>query len=144
MKRSLIALILAHLKHLYRMSPMMPLSLLSSVEVGEVTVAWLEGTCLTMLLTSPPAGGCSVEHGDVLLLARLDEGEILWKRKSLTPLSSSKDMHLFITLHVSVSTVCSITISFLLFCLSNPAHWLTKKCILLCVGIPSFLIFIII
>lgn len=61
------------------MSPMMPLSLLSSVEVGEVTEAWLEGT---MLLTSPPAGGCSVEHGDVLLLARLDKGEILWKRVS--------------------------------------------------------------
>lgn len=95
MKRSLIALILAHLKHLYRMSPMMPLSLLSSVEVGEVTVAWLEGTCLTMLLTSPPAGGCSVEHGDVLLLARLDEGEILWKRKSFNAFEFIK-RHAFI------------------------------------------------
>lgn len=80
------------------MSPMMPLSLLSSVEVGEVTEAWLEGMCLTMLLTSPPAGGCSVEHGDVLLLARLDEGEILWKIKRLMPLSSLKDMKLFIIL----------------------------------------------
>lgn len=55
---------------------MMPLSLLSSVEVGEVTEAWLEA-CLLMLLASTPAGGCSVEHGEVLLLARLEEGEIL-------------------------------------------------------------------
>lgn len=105
----MIVLILPHLKHPYRMSPMMPLSLLSSVEVGEVTEAWLEGTCLTMLLSSPPAGGCSVEHGDVLLLARLDEGEILWKRKSLMPLMSSfKDLHLFIILYwyFYVSTVC--------------------------------------
>lgn len=54
----------------------MPLSLLSSVEVGEVTEAWLEA-CLLMLLPSTPAGGCSVEHGEVLLLARLEEGEIL-------------------------------------------------------------------
>lgn len=58
------------------MLPMMPLSLLSSVEVGEVTEAWLE-VCLLMLLPSPPAGGCSVEQGEVLLLARLEEGEIL-------------------------------------------------------------------
>lgn len=77
MKRSLTVWILPHVKHPYSVSPMMPLSLLSRVEVGEVTEAWLEGTCLTMLLTSPPAGGGSVEHGDVLLLARLDEGEIL-------------------------------------------------------------------
>lgn len=68
------------------MSPMMPLSLLSSVEVGEVTEAWLEGRCLAMLFTSPPAGGCSVEHGDVLLLARLDEGEILWGKKEINTL----------------------------------------------------------
>lgn len=63
----------------------MPLSLLSSVEVGEVTEAWLVA-CLLMLLPSTPAGGCSVEHGEVLLLARLDEGEILcggggWRQK---------------------------------------------------------------
>lgn len=57
----------------------MPLSLLSSVEVGEVTEAWLEA-CLLMLLPSTPAGGCSVEHGEVLLLARLEEGEILCGR----------------------------------------------------------------
>lgn len=54
----------------------MPLSLLSSVEVGEVTEAWLEA-CLLTLLPSTPAGGCSVEQGEVLLLARLEEGEIL-------------------------------------------------------------------
>lgn len=54
---------------------MMPLSLLSRVDVGEVTEAWLDEVCL--LLPSPPAGGCSVEQGEVLLLARLDEGEIL-------------------------------------------------------------------
>ncbi len=58
------------------MSPMMPLSLLSSVEVGEVMEAWLEEACL-LLLPSPPAGGCRVEQGEVLLLARLEEGEIL-------------------------------------------------------------------
>lgn len=57
----------------------MPLSLLSSVEVGEVTEAWLEA-CLLTLLPSTPAGGCSVEHGEVLLLARLEEGEILCGR----------------------------------------------------------------
>lgn len=79
-------------KHAYRMSPMMPLSLLSNVEVGEVTEAWWEGMCLTMLLTSPPAGGCRVEHGDVLLLARLDEGEILWKRISAMPLRVFKEV----------------------------------------------------
>lgn len=62
----------------------MPLSLLSSVEVGEVTEAWLEA-CLLMLLPSTPAGGCSVEHGEVLLLARLEEGEILCGRDKETP-----------------------------------------------------------
>ena len=56
---------------------MMPLSLLSSVEVGEVTEAWVEEACLLLLLPSPPAGGCSVEQGEVVLLARLEEGEIL-------------------------------------------------------------------
>lgn len=64
------------------MSPMIPLSLLSSVDVGEVTEAWLKEACLLVLLTSPPAGGCSVEHGDVLLLARLEEGEILCRKKN--------------------------------------------------------------
>lgn len=58
-------------------SPMMPLSLLSSVEVGEVMEAWLEEPCLLLLLSSPPVGGCSVEQGEVLLLAKLEEGEIL-------------------------------------------------------------------
>lgn len=47
----------------------MPLSLLSSVELGDVTEAWSP--------PSPPAAGCRVEQGDVLL-ARLEEGEILW------------------------------------------------------------------
>lgn len=56
----------------------MPLSLLSSVEVGEVTEAWLGEACLLMLSPSPPTGGCIVEQGEVLLLARLEEGEILW------------------------------------------------------------------
>lgn len=56
---------------------MIPLSLLSSVEVGEVMEAWLVEMCLLLLLPSLPAGGCSVEQGDVLLLARLEEGEIL-------------------------------------------------------------------
>lgn len=56
---------------------MMPLSLLSRVEVGEVTEAWKEEECLLLLLPSPPAGGCRVEQGEVLLLARLEEGEIL-------------------------------------------------------------------
>lgn len=64
------------------MSPMMPLSLLSSVEVGEVTEAWLEEACLLMMLPSPPAGGCSVEQGEVLLLAKLEEGEILCGKKN--------------------------------------------------------------
>lgn len=57
---------------------MMPLSRLSSVEVGEVTEAWREETCLLSLLPSPPVGGCRVEQGEVLLLARLEEGEILF------------------------------------------------------------------
>jgi len=60
---------------------MIPLSLLSSVEVGEATEVWLEETWLLLLLPSPPAGGCSVEQGEVLLLARLEEGEILWKMR---------------------------------------------------------------
>lgn len=67
-------------KYIYSGSPMIPLSLLSSVEVGEVTEAWLEDACLLLLLPSPPAGGCSVEQGEVLLLARLEEGEILCGR----------------------------------------------------------------
>lgn len=59
---------------------MMPLSLLSSVEVGEVTEAWLVEACL---LPSSPAGGCSVEQGEVLLLARLEEGEILCGKEKM-------------------------------------------------------------
>lgn len=56
---------------------MMPLSLLSSVELGEVTEAWWGEACLSLVWPSPPAGGCSVEQGEVVLLARLEEGEIL-------------------------------------------------------------------
>lgn len=56
---------------------MIPLSLLSSVEVGEVTEAWFGEACLLLLLPSAPVGGCSVELGEVLLLARLEEGDIL-------------------------------------------------------------------
>ena len=55
---------------------MMPLSLLSRVEEGEVTEAWREEACL-LLFPSPPAGGGRVEVGEELLLARLEEGEIL-------------------------------------------------------------------
>lgn len=56
---------------------MMPLSLLSSVEVGEATEAWWQEGGLLFEPPSPPAGGCRVEQGEVLLLARLEEGEIL-------------------------------------------------------------------
>lgn len=62
---------------------MMPLSLLSSVEVGEVRGPWVGEACLLPVSPSPPAGGCSVEQGDVLLLARLEGGEILCGGKTL-------------------------------------------------------------
>lgn len=59
---------------------MIPLSLLSSVEVGEVTEAWFGEACLLLLLPSAPVGGCSVELGEVLLLARLEDGDILCRK----------------------------------------------------------------
>lgn len=80
---------------------MMPLSLLSSVEVGEVTEAWLEEACLLLLLPSPPAGGCRVEQGEVLLLARLEEGEILCgeEKRSYPHISciNSLSVHLYVS-----------------------------------------------
>lgn len=88
------------------MSPMMPLSLLSSVEVGEVTEAWLGEACL-LLLPSPPAGGCSVEHGEALLLARLEEGEILCGEKK-----RRLYFHLSVCMNIG-STACYIYIMLL-------------------------------
>lgn len=46
----------------------------------------MEEACLLLSLPSPPAGGCSVEQGEVPLLARLEEGEILCgKEKEMYP-----------------------------------------------------------
>lgn len=53
---------------------MIPLSLLSRVDVGEVTEAWTDGL---LSLPSTPAGGGSVDEGEGLLLSKLEEGEIL-------------------------------------------------------------------
>lgn len=58
-----------------------------------MTEAWL------VLLASPPAGGSSVEHGEALLLARLEDGEILcWRereRENTRSLKSEPQLHSF-------------------------------------------------